>query len=125
MAHSSRKARVQLKGFGIYLKQVRIGKGLKTQRDLVLKLAERSMVITQALIAQYEMGYVADPDPEILRLISEICAVSHEEMITRLVAEKYGINFGQSKSANLYSVPSAEMLLSGSALQITISLIQK
>ena len=80
-----------LPSFGKYLMRLRINKGIKTQADMVVQLSNRGIKASQGLIAQYETGRIADPNPTILRAIAEIYEEPLEKLVQELIVEKYGV----------------------------------
>lgn len=74
--------------FGESLKQARLGAKL-TQQEAATKVLELGRKASQGLIAQYESGKIADPDPTILKLLATAYNCDYRRLVLNLVRDKY------------------------------------
>ena len=74
--------------FGEYLKQARLGAKL-TQKEAATKVLDLGQKASQGLIAQYESGKIADPDPTILNLLAIAYDCDYRRLVLHLVRDKY------------------------------------
>lgn len=65
-----------------------------SQSLLAQKLTELNpeVLYSQSLIAKYELGAIADPNPLILRTLAKLYGLEWKVFINRLVLEKYGLS---------------------------------
>lgn len=88
MAKSSEK--LPLGKFGQYLVEARREAGIRTQQDVATWLKKKlRRPISQGLLAKYETGRVADPDPAVLHALAELYKRDYMELVGQLVREKY------------------------------------
>ena len=88
----SKKRNCNLTRFGNYLRMVRSLKNIGTQVQVAKMLQKKGLNSSQSLLAQYETGRIADPDPDLLRALAEIYGIDWVEMVLQLVEEKYALS---------------------------------
>jgi transcriptional regulator with XRE-family HTH domain len=77
-----------MRRFGIFLKQAREDSRY-TQHAATNALLKAGTKKSQGLIAQYETGRVADPDPAILYLLAQLYKIDYLQLVHQLICEKY------------------------------------
>ncbi len=77
--------------FSEYLKQARLDAKL-TQQQAATKVHDLGQKASQGLIAQYESGKIADPDPTILKLLARAYNCDYRRLVLHLVRDKYELD---------------------------------
>jgi transcriptional regulator with XRE-family HTH domain len=74
--------------FGEYLKRARLDAKL-TQKEAATRVLVHGRKASQGLIAQYESGKIADPDPTILNLLARAYNCDYRRLVLHLIRDKY------------------------------------
>jgi transcriptional regulator with XRE-family HTH domain len=100
----------QLKSFGHYLSIARQQAGFRTQQNILTALQAMGIKVSQGLLAKYETGKIDNPSPEVLKGIATLCNLSYENLISKLVQEKYGVSLLPSPGTLSPNASSADTL---------------
>jgi transcriptional regulator with XRE-family HTH domain len=84
------------KGFARYLIDLRDKRKGWSQSDIP---RYSKGAVSRQQVLMLEAAKVADPDPDVLKSLAELYDEPYTEMLSRLIAEKYGVTFAQMERA--------------------------
>ncbi len=85
--------------FGRFLQKARVESGTGSQEKVSKKVSKKlRRKVSQSMIAQYETGKVADPDPAIIEALAGIYGRDYLEFVFQLVREKYDLDRKDGRS---------------------------
>jgi len=76
--------------FGRYVAELRERRGW-SQSDAARFGGKKNPALTRQVLLHLEAGKTKDPDPEVLRAVALLYGVSYEQIVSKLVACRYGL----------------------------------